>query len=64
MTAIGLAMGGNARTGMEDTLHVRKGVLAKSNAELVSRLVDVTRSLEREPASVGEVEGRLNLLSL
>ena len=61
MTAIGLAMGGNARAGMEDTLHVRKGVLAQGNAELVKRLVDVARALDREPASVGEVEGRLKL---
>lgn len=50
MTAFGLAMGGNARTGLEDTLYVRRGVAAQSNAELVSRLVDVARSLERAPA--------------
>ena len=50
MTAIGLAMGGNARTGLEDTLNLRRGVAAGSNAELVRRLADVARSLEREPA--------------
>ena len=50
MTAIGLAMGGNARTGLEDTLNLRRGVPAQSNAELVGRLIDVARSLEREPA--------------
>ncbi len=50
MTAIGLAMGGNARTGLEDTLFIRRGVTAQSNAALVSRLVDVARALERMPA--------------
>ena len=36
MTTIGLAMGGNARTGMEDTLMLEQDVLADSNAQLVS----------------------------
>jgi uncharacterized protein (DUF849 family) len=61
MTAIGLAMGGNARTGMEDTLLLRRGVPAQSNGELVDRLVGVARSLEREPATVSEVEAALAL---
>jgi 3-keto-5-aminohexanoate cleavage enzyme len=61
MTAIGLAMGGNARTGMEDTIMLRRGVPVASNAELVERLVSVARSLEREPAAVAEVEERLSL---
>ena len=59
MTAIGLAMGGNARTGMEDTLMVRRGVPAQSNAELVERLVGVARSLERDPASADRARERL-----
>lgn len=61
MTAIGLAMGGNARTGMEDTLTLEKGVPAKSNAQLVERLVRIARSLQKEPATVGEVVERLKL---
>ncbi len=61
MTAIGLAMGGNARTGMEDTLMLRKGAPAESNAQLVERLVAVARSLEREIATVPEVEELLAL---
>jgi uncharacterized protein (DUF849 family) len=61
MTAIGLAMGGNARTGMEDTLMVRRGVLAQSNAELVEKLVSVARSVDRVPATVAEVEQLLSL---
>ena len=61
MTTIGLAMGGNARTGMEDTLMVASHVLADSNAQLVSRLVNIARSMQREPATVDEVIERLKL---
>jgi uncharacterized protein (DUF849 family) len=61
MTTIGLAMGGNARTGMEDTLMLRRGVPTQSNAELVERLVAVARLLELEPAGVADVEEQLAL---
>ena len=46
MTTIGLAMGGNARTGMEDTLTLEKGVPAASNLQLVERLVGIARSMQ------------------
>lgn len=61
MTTMGLAMGGNARTGLEDTLLVEPGVPATSNAQLVEQLVGVARSLNRQPATVAEVIGRLHL---
>ena len=61
MTTIGLAMGGNARTGMEDTLTLDKGVPAESNAQLVARLVRIVRSLQHEPATVAQVVERLKL---
>jgi 3-keto-5-aminohexanoate cleavage enzyme len=61
MTTIGLAMGGNARTGMEDTLLLRRGVPASSNAKLVTRLAEVARAVEREPATVEEARRRLAL---
>jgi uncharacterized protein (DUF849 family) len=61
LTAIGLALGGNARTGMEDTLMLRRGVPATSNAVLVQRLVGVARAIEREPASVQEAAQLLKL---
>jgi uncharacterized protein (DUF849 family) len=64
MTAIGLAMGGNARTGMEDTLLVRRGVPAESNAQLVERLVTVACSLERDPVDAGEARRLLRLDSV
>ena len=61
MTAMGLAMGGNARTGMEDTLMLRRGEPAKSNAQLVERLVEVARSIDRTPADPREAESELRL---
>ena len=54
-------MGGNARTGMEDTIMSAPHVLATSNAQLVERLVAVARSLNHEPATVDEVIDRLKL---
>lgn len=61
MTTIGLAMGGNARTGMEDTLLLRRGVPAASNAQLVQRLVGVARSLERDPVDATTARDILRL---
>ena len=61
MTAIGLAMGGNARTGMEDTLMLRKGVPAPGNAALVERLAEVARALDRPSAAVDETRSLLGL---
>lgn len=61
LTAIGLALGGNARTGMEDTLMVSRGVPAASNAQLVSRLAAVATAIEREPATVTEAQQVLGL---
>lgn len=61
MTTIGLAMGGNARTGLEDTLVLEPGVPVTSNAQLVERLVRIARSMQLEPATVAEVIKRLKL---
>jgi uncharacterized protein (DUF849 family) len=61
LTTIGLALGGNARTGMEDTLLMRRGVPASSNAELVARLVNIARAIEREPADPAQAEALLSL---
>lgn len=61
MTAMGLSMGGDARTGMEDTLTLGQDARVESNAQLVERLVGVARSLEREPASAELAARRLGL---
>jgi uncharacterized protein (DUF849 family) len=61
VTGIGLAMGGNARTGMEDTLMLRRSVPATGNGELVARLAQIANALERPPATVDEAAAALQL---
>ena len=61
MTTIGLAMGGNARTGFEDTRMLGRGVPANSNAELISRMVEMVRLLNRQPMAASEVTAALGL---
>jgi 3-keto-5-aminohexanoate cleavage enzyme len=61
VTGIGLAMGGNARTGMEDTLMLRRGVPATGNGELVQWLAGIANALERPPATVDEAAAALQL---
>ena len=63
LTAIGLALGGNARAGMEDTLHMRKGERTRGNLPLVRRAVSLATGLDRRIASVGEAEQILGLTS-
>jgi uncharacterized protein (DUF849 family) len=46
---------------MEDNLHLAKGVLAKSNAELVGRAVEILRSLGAAPATPAEARAALGL---
>lgn len=60
-TVMAMAMGGNARTGLEDTIYYGKGEKAKGNAQLVERLVRLARELGREPATVEEAKTMLGL---
>jgi len=61
LTAIGLALGGNARAGMEDTIYLRKGELTPGNEPLVARTIQLARDLDRSIASVDETEALLQL---
>jgi 3-keto-5-aminohexanoate cleavage enzyme len=61
MTAIGLAIGGNARTGMEDTLMVRRGQPTTGNRELTERLATTARALDRPPAGIEQTLERLQI---
>ena len=56
MAAIAVATGGHVRVGMEDNIYLSKGVLAKSNAELVERVVNIAKNLNREVAKPSEVK--------
>jgi 3-keto-5-aminohexanoate cleavage enzyme len=62
LTAMALALGGNARAGLEDCLHLRKGVLAQ-NLPLVERVADLVKALDLELADVAAAESRLRLKS-
>jgi uncharacterized protein (DUF849 family) len=61
MVAQAWLLGGHVRVGMEDNLYLSKGVLAKTNAELVSRAVDILHNLGAEIASAAEARAMLKL---
>jgi 3-keto-5-aminohexanoate cleavage enzyme len=61
LTAMGVALGGNARAGMEDSLYLRKGELSQGNQPLVDRAVRIARALDQPIASVDETEALLRL---
>jgi 3-keto-5-aminohexanoate cleavage enzyme len=58
---IALAMGGNVRVGFEDNIYYRKGQLAHSNAELVSRVVRIAQELDRPIATPAQAREILQL---
>ncbi len=61
MAAIGMAMGGHVRVGFEDNVYLSKGVLAKSNGELVEKVVRIANELGREIATPDEARQILGL---
>lgn len=56
-----LARGGWIRVGLEDNVYYSKGVLARSNAELVDRAASLARLAGVEPASPEDVREHLQL---
>lgn len=58
---IATIMGGHVRVGIEDNLFIERGVLAKSNAELVSKMVRIAKELGREIATPDEARQMLHL---
>lgn len=61
MAAMGIAMGGHVRVGFEDNVYLEKGVLAKSNGELVEKVVALAKLLGREIATPDEAREILGL---
>ncbi len=57
----GIAMGGHVRVGFEDNVYLSKGVLAKSNGELVEKVVRIAKELGREIATPDEARKILGL---
>jgi len=52
-------LGGNLRTGLEDTFYLPDGERATSNGALIEALVAIARDVGREPASPDEVRAQL-----
>ncbi len=54
-------LGGNVRVGLEDNIYLSKGVLAKSNAELVAKARRIVEDLGGAVASVAQARAMLGL---
>jgi len=61
MVTLSIVMGGHARVGFEDNIYLSKGVLAKSNSELVEKVVRISKELGRDIASPYEARKILSL---
>jgi len=61
MATLSIIMGGHVRVGFEDNLYLEKGVLAKSNGELVQKAVRIAKELGRPIATPNEAREILNL---
>ena len=61
MATIAITLGGHVRVGFEDNIYLRRGVLAKSNAELVEKVVHIARELDRPIATPEETRELLGL---
>lgn len=61
LAAAAIVMGGNVRVGFEDNLYLSRGVLAKSNGELVAKVVRLAKELGREVATSAEARQILGL---
>ena len=59
-----LLLGGHARVGLEDNLYLEKGVMAKSNAEQVSKIIRIAKELGFEHATPNDARKILNLKGL
>ena len=61
MATMAAAMGGHVRVGLEDSLYIAKGRLARSNAEQVRLIRGIVEGLGREVATPDEVRAMLGL---
>lgn len=61
MAAMSAAMGGHVRVGLEDSLMISRGKLAKTNAEQVTKIRDIVEGLGREVATPSEARAMLGL---
>ncbi len=61
MITLSIMMGGHVRVGFEDNLYLSKGKLAKSNGELVEKVVRISKELGRDIATPDEARKILEI---
>lgn len=61
LATLSIMIGGHVRVGFEDNIFISRGVLAKSNAELVEKMVRIARELGRDIATPDEARKILGL---
>jgi 3-keto-5-aminohexanoate cleavage enzyme len=61
LTTLGIVLGGHVRVGLEDNLHYADDRLARSNAELVERTVEIAEQLGRDIATPDEARELLGI---
>lgn len=61
MTTLSMITGGHIRVGMEDNLYLRRGVMARSNAELVAQVRGIVEAYGYEAAIPAEARKMLGL---
>jgi uncharacterized protein (DUF849 family) len=61
MAAASVIMGGHIRVGFEDNIYIKKDTLATSNAQMVTKVVDIAKLMDREVASAQEARQILKL---
>jgi 3-keto-5-aminohexanoate cleavage enzyme len=62
MAELALQLGGHVRVGLEDNLHVSKGVLASGSDQLVEVAVGLAARAGRRPATPAEARGLLGIV--
>ncbi len=61
LCTIGAALGGNVRVGLEDSIYLGRGVLAKNSAEQVTKIRTIIEALSLEVATPAEARAMLGL---
>jgi uncharacterized protein (DUF849 family) len=61
LATMSATLGGHVRVGLEDSLMIARGTLARTNAEQVSKVRRIVEELGREVATPAEVRGLLGL---
>jgi uncharacterized protein (DUF849 family) len=61
MAAASMIMGGHVRVGFEDNIYIKKDTLAISNAQMVSKVVEIAKLMDRDVASAKEARQILKL---